>query len=119
MNASYLIENVRIKKISDDDRVGVFEIEGLYRGYGVTVGNAMRRVLLSSLPGAAITRFKIKGVGHEFSTLPGVLEDVVEIGRHCDGADNADNGDHNHQFQKSETLGLKVFFCRMRHGSPP
>ena len=73
-------ENVKIKKIRDDGSKGAFEIEGLYRGYGTTVGNAIRRVLLSSLPGAAITRFKIKGVGHEFSTIPGVVEDVVEIG---------------------------------------
>jgi len=80
MDAQFLTEHVRIKKISDDDRIGVFEIEGLYRGYGVTLGNAIRRVLLSSLPGAAITRFKIKGVGHEFSAIPGVIEDVVEIG---------------------------------------
>lgn len=80
MDAQYLTENVKIKKISDDDKVGVFEIEGLYRGYGVTVGNSIRRILLSSLPGAAITRFKIKGVGHEFSTIPNIIEDVVEIG---------------------------------------
>jgi len=80
MDAIYLTEHVRIKKISDDDRVGVFEIDGLYRGYGVTVGNALRRVLLSSLPGAAITRFKIKSIGHEFSAISGVIEDVVEIG---------------------------------------
>ncbi|OGY59843.1 MAG: DNA-directed RNA polymerase subunit alpha [Candidatus Colwellbacteria bacterium RIFCSPLOWO2_01_FULL_48_10] len=80
MDAQFLTEHVAIKKISDDDKVGVFEIDGLYRGYGVTVGNAIRRVLLSSLPGAAITRFKIKGVGHEFSAIPGVIEDVVEIG---------------------------------------
>ena len=58
---------------------GVFVIEGLYPGYGVTIGNSLRRVLLSSLEGAAITRAKIKGVSHEFSTLPGVLEDVVSI----------------------------------------
>jgi len=56
-----------------------FEIEGLYPGYGVTVGNSLRRVLLSSLPGAAITQMKIKGVPHEFSTIPGVLEDVILI----------------------------------------
>ncbi len=56
-----------------------FEIEGLYPGYGVTIGNTMRRVLLSSLRGAAITQVKIKGAPHEFSTLPGVLEDVVMI----------------------------------------
>ena len=56
-----------------------FEIDELYPGYGLTLGNALRRVMLSSLPGAAATSVKIKGVNHEFSTLPGVLEDVVEI----------------------------------------
>jgi DNA-directed RNA polymerase subunit alpha len=56
-----------------------FMIEGLYPGYGVTIGNALRRVLLSSMEGAAVIQAKIKGVQHEFSTLPGVLEDVVEI----------------------------------------
>lgn len=57
----------------------VFEIEELYPGYGLTLGNALRRVMLSSLPGAAVTSIKIKNVNHEFSTIPGVLEDVVEI----------------------------------------
>lgn len=57
----------------------VFEIEALYPGYGVTIGNSLRRVLLSSLPGAAATQVKIKGVQHEFSTMPGVLEDVITI----------------------------------------
>lgn len=57
----------------------VFEVEGLYPGYGVTVGNALRRVLLSSLEGAAVTEVKIKGVPHEFSAMPGVLEDVIMI----------------------------------------
>lgn len=56
-----------------------FEIEALYPGYGVTVGNALRRVLLSSLAGSAVTQVKIKGVQHEFSTIKGVLEDVVVI----------------------------------------
>ncbi|MDD5433694.1 MAG: DNA-directed RNA polymerase subunit alpha [Candidatus Pacebacteria bacterium] len=56
-----------------------FEIEGLYPGYGVTISNTLRRVLLSSLEGAAITQVKIKGAPHEFSTIPGVLEDVVMI----------------------------------------
>jgi len=56
-----------------------FEIEGLYPGYGVTLGNALRRVLLSSLPGAAISSVKLKGVQHEFSTISGVMEDVIEI----------------------------------------
>lgn len=57
----------------------VFEIEELYPGYGLTIGNALRRIMLSSLPGAAITSVKISNVNHEFSTLPGVLEDIVEI----------------------------------------
>jgi len=56
-----------------------FEIEALYPGYGVTIGNSLRRVLLSSLPGAAVTQMKIKGVPHEFSTIPGVTEDVILI----------------------------------------
>ncbi len=57
----------------------VFEIKPLYPGYGVTLGNALRRVLLSSLVGAAITRVKINNVLHEFSTLPGVFEDILDI----------------------------------------
>ena len=57
----------------------VFEVEGLYPGYGVTIGNSLRRVLMSSLQGAAITEVKIKGVPHEFSTVHGVLEDVIMI----------------------------------------
>lgn len=57
----------------------IFEIDGLYPGYGVTIGNALRRVLLSSLEGVAVTEVKIKGASHEFSTLPGVLEDVIMI----------------------------------------
>ena len=60
-------------------KIAVFEIEGLYPGYGVTIGNALRRVLLSSLQGAAITEVKIKGVPHEFSTIPGVLEDGIML----------------------------------------
>lgn len=57
----------------------IFEVEGLYPGYGVTIGNALRRVLLTSLQGAAVTEVKIKGVPHEFSTIPGVLEDAIMI----------------------------------------
>jgi DNA-directed RNA polymerase subunit alpha len=68
-----------IKIISKTERSAQVLIEGLYPGYGITVGNAMRRVLFSSMPGAAITSFRISGVPHEFSTIPGVLEDVVDI----------------------------------------
>lgn len=67
------------KVVEQKQNRGVFVIEGLYPGYGVTIGNSLRRVLLSSLEGAAITQAKIKSVDHEFSTLPGVLEDVVSI----------------------------------------
>lgn len=62
-----------------DEKTGKFEIEGCYPGYGTTLGNALRRVLLSSLEGSAITSAKIKGATHEFSTIPGVLEDVIQI----------------------------------------
>ncbi len=80
MEYQYLSETVNVKKVSENEKEGVFEVEGLYAGYGLTIGNALRRVLLSSLPGAAITQVKIKGVNHEFSTIEGVKEDVVEIG---------------------------------------
>ena len=79
MEYTHLSETVKIKKISETETEGVFEIDGLYVGYGLTLGNALRRVLLSSLPGAAITQVKIKGVKHEFSTIAGVKEDIVEI----------------------------------------
>src|SRR3990167_7165693 len=65
------------KIIKKDKNQAIFEIQGLYPGYGVTIGNALRRVLLSSLEGVAVTEVKIKGAPHEFSTLPGVLEDVI------------------------------------------
>ncbi len=64
---------------SDDGKYARFEVEPLERGYGITLGNSLRRVLLSSLPGAAATSVKIDGVLHEFSTIPGVKEDVTEI----------------------------------------
>lgn len=67
------------KVIQKKKNQAVFEVEGLYPGYGVTVGNALRRVLLSSLQGAAVTEVKIKGAPHEFSTIPGVLEDTIMI----------------------------------------
>tara|TARA_B100002051_G_scaffold276628_2_gene326311 strand:- start:34182 stop:35141 length:960 start_codon:yes stop_codon:yes gene_type:complete len=65
--------------VSEEDNKGVFEIDGLYPGYGHTLGNSLRRIILSSLPGAAITQVKIDGAEHEFSTLSGVKEDVITI----------------------------------------
>jgi len=67
------------KVVSNKENKGIFEIEALYPGYGSTVGNSLRRVLLSSLEGAAIVEVKIKGVSHEFATLPGVKEDILGI----------------------------------------
>jgi DNA-directed RNA polymerase subunit alpha len=65
--------------VKEEEFSGVFEIDGLYPGYGHTLGNSLRRIILSSLPGAAITEVKIDGVAHEFSTIEGVREDVVTI----------------------------------------
>ncbi len=67
------------KVIREDAVNGIYEIDGLYPGYGHTLGNSLRRIILSSLPGAAVTRVKIKGVEHEFSTINGVKEDVISI----------------------------------------
>ena len=65
--------------VKEEDLIGIYEIDGLYPGYGHTLGNSLRRIILSSLPGAAITSIKIDGVSHEFSTLDGVKEDVITI----------------------------------------
>ena len=71
--------NVEIVEISDDKKYGKFVCEPLERGYGITLGNSLRRIMLSSLPGTAVSRIKIGGVLHEFSSIPGVKEDVTEI----------------------------------------
>ncbi len=75
------IEKPRIEclQVNDDNNYAKFVMEPLERGYGITLGNSIRRVLLSSLPGAAVTAVKIDGVLHEFSTIPGVAEDVTDI----------------------------------------
>ncbi|TCT14094.1 DNA-directed RNA polymerase subunit alpha [Natranaerovirga pectinivora] len=70
---------IEIAEISEDNRYGKFIIEPLERGYGTTLGNSLRRIMLSSLPGAAVSSVKIEGVLHEFSTIPNVKEDVVEV----------------------------------------
>ncbi len=71
--------NIEIVEISDDKRYGKFVVEPLERGYGTTLGNSLRRIMLSSLPGAAVSQVRIDGVLHEFSSIPGVKEDVTEI----------------------------------------
>lgn len=73
------IEKPQIERLESSDKYGEFEISPLERGYGITLGNSLRRILLSSLPGAAITSVKIEGVRHEFSSIEGVKEDVTEI----------------------------------------
>ena len=85
----------RIVSEDADERSGRFTIEPLDRGFGYTFGNSLRRVLLSSLEGAAVTAVKIEGVAHEFTTLPGVREDVTDI-----------------------ILNLKELVCRL-HGESP
>ena len=71
--------NIEITNISEDKTYGRFVVEPLERGYGTTLGNSLRRIMLSSLPGAAVSHVKIDGVLHEFSSIPGVKEDVTEI----------------------------------------
>ena len=71
--------NIEITEISEDKKYGRFVVEPLERGYGTTLGNSLRRIMLSSLPGAAVSQVKIEGVLHEFSSIPGVKEDVTEI----------------------------------------
>ncbi len=70
---------IEIAEISEDNKYGRFVVEPLERGYGTTLGNSLRRIMLSSLPGAAVSQVKIDGVVHEFSSIPGVMEDVTEI----------------------------------------
>jgi len=70
---------IEVVSISNDDRYGKFCVEPLQRGYGHTLGNSLRRILLSSIDGAAVTSVRIQGVEHEFTTIPGVLEDVTEF----------------------------------------
>ncbi|MGM0501346.1 MAG: DNA-directed RNA polymerase subunit alpha [Bacillota bacterium] len=90
------IEKPQIERIESDDTYGEFVISPLERGYGTTLGNALRRIMLSSLPGAAITAIKIDGVKHEFDTIPGVVEDVADI-----------------------ILNLKDLIIKMEEGSEP
>ena len=71
--------NIEVVEISEDKKFGKFVVEPLERGYGITLGNSLRRIMLSSLPGAAVSQVKIEGVLHEFSSVPNVKEDVTEI----------------------------------------
>ena len=79
--------NIEILDINEDDHYGKFALYPLERGYGTTIGNSMRRVLLSSLPGSSVSKILIEGVLHEFSTIDGVVEDVPEIILNIKGLD--------------------------------
>lgn len=71
--------NIEVMEISEDKKYGRFVVEPLERGYGITLGNSLRRIMLSSLPGAAVSQVKIEGVLHEFSSIEGIKEDVTEL----------------------------------------
>jgi len=86
---------IEIAEMSEDGKYGRFVLEPLERGYGTTLGNCLRRVLLSSLPGVAVSNVKIEGVLHEFSTIPGVKEDVPEIILNLKGLALKNNSDSN------------------------
>lgn len=73
------IEKPRVERLESDENYGRYEISPLERGYGTTLGNSLRRILLSSLPGAALTSVKVEGVIHEFSSIPGVVEDMTDL----------------------------------------
>ncbi len=88
--------NIEVAEISEDKKYGKFIVEPLERGYGITLGNSLRRIMLASLPGAAVCQVKIDGVLHEFSSIPGVKEDVTEIVMNLKSLaikDNSDNSD--------------------------
>src|ERR1043166_2915229 len=77
---SKMIHTPALSSVTDhDDRTATFTVEPLQSGYGMTLGNSLRRVLLSSIAGAAVTGFRIEGVSHEFTAIPGIKEDVVAI----------------------------------------
>ncbi len=75
----FKVPKIEISEMSEDNKYGRFVVEPLERGYGTTLGNSLRRIMLSSLPGSAVSSIQIKGVLHEFSSIPGIKEDVTEI----------------------------------------
>ncbi len=87
--------NIEIVEISDDKKYGRFVVEPLERGYGTTLGNSLRRIMISSLPGSAVSQVKIDGVLHEFSSIPGVKEDVTEIIMNIKSLSIRNNSDTN------------------------
>ena len=87
--------NIEIAEISEDKKYGKFVVEPLERGYGTTLGNSLRRIMLSTLPGTAVSQIKIDGVLHELSTIEGVKEDVTEIVMNVKNLELRDNSDND------------------------
>ena len=87
--------NITVAEISEDKKYGKFVVEPLERGYGITLGNSLRRIMLSSLPGSAVSQVKVEGVLHEFSSIPGVKEDVTEIIMNIKNLAIKDNSESN------------------------
>ena len=100
----FQVPKIEIVEISEDNNYGKFVVEPLERGYGTTLGNSLRRIMLSSLPGTAVSVIKIKGVLHEFSSIPGVKEDVTEIVMNiknlCINNNNNSTYNHNNKTRK-------------------
>jgi len=96
-------EEIKVHKDSQFPYYGKFIIEPLERGYGITLGNALRRILLSSIPGYAITQVKIEGVPHEFMSLPGIIEDIPEIILNLKGVRFKLNGEGPFYFKLEKT----------------
>ena len=87
--------NIEIAEISEDKKYGKFVVEPLERGYGTTLGNSLRRIMLSTLPGTAVSQIKIDGVLHELSTIEGVKEDVTEIVMNVKNLELRDDSDND------------------------
>ena len=98
--------NIEVAEISDDKKYGRFVVEPLERGYGITLGNSLRRIMLSSLPGAAVSQVKIEGVLHEFSSIPGVKEDVTEIIKSLAIRNNSDTNEPKTAYIEYEGEGV-------------
>ena len=102
--------NIEIAEISEDKKYGRFVVEPLERGYGTTLGNSLRRIMLSSLPGTAVSQIKIDGVVHEFASIPGVKEDVTEIIMNIKSLAIKNNSEHDDEVKQAfiEASGEKV-----------
>ena len=101
--------NIEIAEVSADGKYGKFVVEPLERGYGITLGNSLRHIMLASLPGAAVSQVKIEGVKHEFSSIPGVKEDVTEIIMNIKNLaikDNSDSDDPKKAYIEFEGEGV-------------